>query len=72
MPPTRLDYPNPTGPKQANSSAPAFLSLRSSVAAFMVRIHGIARELADYHVSQMSESELLFRVRYYAGMELSR
>jgi hypothetical protein len=41
------------------------------VAAFMVRIHGIERDLADFHASQMTESELLFRARYYAGTELS-
>jgi hypothetical protein len=52
------------------STPAAFLSLRSSVAAFMVRIHGIDRDLADSHASQMTESELLFRARYYAGMEL--
>lgn len=55
MPPTRLSYPNSTGPKQAHNPAPAFLSLQSTVAAFTVRIRGIDCDLADYH----------------AGMELS-
>lgn len=69
-PPTRLSYLNSTGQKQANNPASAFLSLRSSVAAAMVRVHGITRELADYHVSQMNEAELRFRVRCYALLRL--
>lgn len=70
MPPTRLSYPNPTGPKQANNPAPAFLSLRRFVAAAMVRVHRIAPELADEHVSQMDLPELRFRVRCYALLRL--
>ena len=72
MPPTRLSYPNSTGPKQANNPASAFLSFRRVVAAAMVRVHRIAPELADEHVSQMDLPELRFRVRCYAVMELSR
>jgi hypothetical protein len=70
MPPTRLSYPNSTGPKQANNPVPAFLSLRSSVAAAMVRVHRITPELADEHVSQMDLPELRFRVRCYALLRL--
>jgi hypothetical protein len=46
-------------------------TLRQSVARSMVRVHRIAPELADYHVSQMDEPELLFRVRMYAEAKLS-
>jgi hypothetical protein len=70
MPPTRLSYPNPTGPKQANNPVPAFLSLRHVVSESMVRVHRIAPELARFHVSQMDLPELRFRVRSYALLRL--
>ena len=37
----------------------------------MIAVHAISRELADYHVSQMSQAELADRFRRYTGMELS-
>jgi len=46
-------------------------TFRQFVASQMVRVHKISPELAAYHVSQMDEAELQFRVRMYAGMELS-
>jgi hypothetical protein len=45
--------------------------LRRQVALQMVRAHGISRALAILHVSQMDISELEWRQRKYAGMELS-
>jgi hypothetical protein len=46
-------------------------SLRRRVALQMVRFHAIPRKLAAIHASLMSDEELLFRLRFYAGMELS-
>jgi hypothetical protein len=37
----------------------------------MARVYGISRKLAAYHVAQMEDSELLWRLEKYAGMELS-
>jgi hypothetical protein len=50
-------------------------TLRRMVGEWMVQVHRISRELADYHVSQMDFPELRRRVKHYlavrAGMELS-
>lgn len=48
--------------------------LRQIVASQMMARHGIASELARYHVETMDAEELWWRFRYYrahAGMELS-
>lgn len=46
-------------------------TLRRVVIAWMVQVHRITPELADYHVSQMDFPELRRRMRHYVGMELS-
>ena len=44
-------------------------TLRDHVAAQMVLVHRISRELADRHVANMSESEVARRLRLYARTE---
>ena len=52
-------------------------TLRQQICELMVRVHRITPELAEYHVSGMSSSDLEFRLQMYArlgftaGMELS-
>ena len=45
--------------------------LRRRIAESMIEVHRISPELAVYHVFRMSYSELCFRERMYAAMELS-
>jgi hypothetical protein len=46
-------------------------ALRTAIAECMVRRHRIPRELASYHAAEMEDGEIEFRVRMYAGAELS-
>ena len=46
-------------------------NLRQELRDVMARVHGISRKLAAYHVAQMEDSELLWRLEKYAEMELS-
>ncbi len=46
-------------------------TLRQDLTVTMARVHDISEELAAYHVSQMSDSELAWRREKYAEMELS-
>jgi hypothetical protein len=43
-------------------------AFRRSVAEFMVQVHRISPELADYHVSQMDLAELRRRVKHYLAL----
>lgn len=52
-------------------SWPRLNTLRRQVAAWMVEVHEISPELADYHVSRMDFPELRRRVRMYAALELN-
>lgn len=50
--------------------------LRQKISELMVAIHRITPELAEYHIADMSEDDLQFRLRMYtrlglAGVELS-
>ena len=46
-------------------------NIRQELRDVMARVHGISRKLAAYHVAQMEDSELLWRLEKYAEMELS-
>jgi hypothetical protein len=47
------------------------LALRHRLIGVMVRVHKISRALAIYHVSQMTNAELSWRLSKYTEMELS-
>jgi hypothetical protein len=47
------------------------IALRHRLVSVMARVHKISRALAIYHVSQMTNAELSWRLRKYSEMELS-
>jgi hypothetical protein len=72
---TRKAYPDFGGSTREKTSGAAsvsgFPALRRVVSDSMVRIHLIPPDLAEYHVSQMDDEEVLSRFKLYAEMELS-
>jgi len=46
-------------------------ALRRRLIAVMAHTHKISRALANYHVSQMTNAELSWRLSEYAAMELN-
>jgi hypothetical protein len=76
MTPTRASYRDScvsarikTGVFEAASCPfPRRNALRRTVIAWMVQVHRISEDLADFHVSQMDFAELRRRVRHYLGV----